>query len=993
MKTLCKYSIAVVLSAIVLCGVAFAEVSTEPVQGVIVTQDAPAAVVSTEQMKRNEALLPARAAEKRIRPVMRRKGNGVSTIPPISDQLKPEIQSPVPQPSPQSSPHSSVYAPSLLASFTGMDLNGNTSQAIPPDTMGAAGPTYLMSILNGGVAYYNKTTGAMTSHITDTAFWSSLGTGSGQPADGVFDPKVIYDQYLGRFIAVELSQGSSSNNSYILVGISSTSDPNGTWTLHAIRADLDNGTVQTSNWADFPGVGMDSANLYVSVNMFDNSGSFHYVKIYSIPKTQLQSTASTITYTQFVNNNNIDFTLQPCAAFGSGQQIYFAGEDYTGGGNHNETDSPVRQTEASAASSYLKLFTVTNNTWTPLGDILVSSYPALDNLPDAPQPGSTQKIATNDTRILNAVCRGGYVWATHTVTNASGAKTEVSWYQINPASASLTLASAGSPVQEGRVSDTSMFYYFPSIAVNGNGDAALGFSGSSTTTYAGGYYTARLSAATTGTMQTVGRLVAGAAPYYITYSGTSNRWGDYSATTVDPSDDLTFWTIQEYAKGATNWGTWWGSFTATASTAQNTLTVTMSGTGTGTVTPSTGTLSWSGKTGTASYDNTTQVTLTAAAASGSSFTSWSGCDNTSGSQCTVAMSSSKSVIVTFTATTSAQNTLTVTMSGTGTGTVTPSTGTLSWSGKTGTASYDNTTRVTLTAAAASGSSFTSWSGCDNTAGSQCTVAMSSSKSVTVTFTATTSSRVMGDFLGNGYADILWRNSYNGGLLLWTMVGTAPAGIMGLPPVTDTNWEVAGTADFTSNNYPAILWRNKLYGSNAIWVTTAGVPTSAQSMPSVSDTTWQIVGTGDFDGDGHPDILWRNSSTGANAIWLMTGTSFKSAVSLPAVADTTWQIVGTGDFNSDGSLDIVWRNSSSGNNAVWFMNGTTYASAQSLTAVTDTSWRITAISDYNGDGHPDIVWSNSTTGSVVIWLMNGVTISGTATLPTVTDTTWSIVGPK
>ena len=27
-----------------------------------------------------------------------------------------------------------------------------------------------------------------------------------------------------------------------------------------------------------------------------------------------------------------------------------------------------------------------------------------------------------------------------------------------------------------------------------------------------------------------------------------NRWGDYSATQVDPSDDLTLWTIQEYAR-------------------------------------------------------------------------------------------------------------------------------------------------------------------------------------------------------------------------------------------------------------------------------------------------------------------------------------------------------------------------------------------------------------------------------------------------------------
>ncbi|MCH7592132.1 MAG: hypothetical protein IH989_05050 [Planctomycetes bacterium] len=44
------------------------------------------------------------------------------------------------------------------------------------------------------------------------------------------------------------------------------------------------------------------------------------------------------------------------------------------------------------------------------------------------------------------------------------------------------------------------------------------------------------------------------------------RWGDYSSTEVDPVDDATFWTIQEYAGDAVGpnendqrWGTWWSS--------------------------------------------------------------------------------------------------------------------------------------------------------------------------------------------------------------------------------------------------------------------------------------------------------------------------------------------------------------------------------------------------------------------------------------------------
>ena len=43
------------------------------------------------------------------------------------------------------------------------------------------------------------------------------------------------------------------------------------------------------------------------------------------------------------------------------------------------------------------------------------------------------------------------------------------------------------------------------------------------------------------------------------------RWGDYSATVVDPTDDTKMWTVQEYAEMAigpaqddSRWGTWWG---------------------------------------------------------------------------------------------------------------------------------------------------------------------------------------------------------------------------------------------------------------------------------------------------------------------------------------------------------------------------------------------------------------------------------------------------
>jgi len=52
-------------------------------------------------------------------------------------------------------------------------------------------------------------------------------------------------------------------------------------------------------------------------------------------------------------------------------------------------------------------------------------------------------------------------------------------------------------------------------------------------------------------------------PGTITWANSGDQWGDYSATTLDPTDDWSFWTVQEYAKPWTNnlgsvfnvWGT------------------------------------------------------------------------------------------------------------------------------------------------------------------------------------------------------------------------------------------------------------------------------------------------------------------------------------------------------------------------------------------------------------------------------------------------------
>jgi len=164
---------------------------------------------------------------------------------------------------------------------------------------------------------------------------------------------------------------------------------------------------------------------------------------------------------------------------------------------------------------------------------------------------------------MNAVIRNGFLWTCQAiglstndtyVGNSSGSnvtRSAIQWFklQISPDSTTLTLADYG------RIYDTNQtanpwWYYMPSLMVNCAGDMLAGFSGSSSITNISALYTWGLPGGFT--LNPPRAFQSG------TTAPTPPRWGDYSATTLDPTDDWTFWTVQEYAKpNGTNplWGT------------------------------------------------------------------------------------------------------------------------------------------------------------------------------------------------------------------------------------------------------------------------------------------------------------------------------------------------------------------------------------------------------------------------------------------------------
>ncbi len=151
---------------------------------------------------------------------------------------------------------------------------------------------------------------------------------------------------------------------------------------------------------------------------------------------------------------------------------------------------------------------------------------------------------TTSHRIMNAVYRNGSIWTCHDV--GTGGRSAYRWYEIDAGTLMTN--------QVGTISDPSLHYFYCSIAVNSRNDVAMGFSGSNEDQYAGCYYTGRLAGDPAGETAPPVQYREGTGPQN---DGIGrNRWGDYSFTAVDPADDRTFWTLQEYGHDDNIWGTY-----------------------------------------------------------------------------------------------------------------------------------------------------------------------------------------------------------------------------------------------------------------------------------------------------------------------------------------------------------------------------------------------------------------------------------------------------
>ncbi len=485
----------------------------------------------------------------------------------VSDRVEPAQPAAPPAPvwvAPKPNPN----APPLLA--PGIDCftyDTNTATAgvrlVPPDPHGAAGPNHVVVIGNVTIEWRPLSgISALPQYQSSLKdFFIALPPPPAGPGTTLgtncFDPKVLYDQYAGRFVVVALERTDAPNptNSRILVAISKTSDPNAGWWLHSIDSKLNIGGLD--RWADYPGIAVDDKALYITNNMFAfSAGGSVYggTRLWIVKKIPSfngpNNNISVNVYDPFTDPLSVATTAQPAHMFGapgngsSGRELGTFLTSYSG--------------LVDGVDDYIQVVEVTdplNHAGGPYFTLQQLNFGNIDGgltMPDAPQLGlPAYPIETNDRRALNAVWRGNNLYMCATIVPIGGTsdagQATAHWWRLDTTSPvpALTIADQGNVGAEDLGSQTHTF--FPSVMVDCDLNMAIGFSASNNTMYCGAYYATRFVTDAPGTISPTGTLQAGLAPYKRFHSGTRNRWGDYSGLALWPTTESVFFAFNEYA--------------------------------------------------------------------------------------------------------------------------------------------------------------------------------------------------------------------------------------------------------------------------------------------------------------------------------------------------------------------------------------------------------------------------------------------------------------
>lgn len=425
----------------------------------------------------------------------------------------------------------------LINASGGVNFDGPGANGFAPsDNNIAVGPNHIFAAVNSVYQIFTKTGSSVLGPKTLSSLWTGVGGGCSSANAG--DVVVQYDKVADRWILTQLSSLSSPYGECIAV--STSGDPTGSYHTYYYTFN--------SNLPDYPKFGVwptTSNSAYLATyNQFLNAASFAGAALCAYDRSGMMAGVA--------SPAQICFTIS-----GDGS---FLPSDLDG------STPPVDGTPGyfvTYETTTLRVWTLSPNFANPAASVLTQVSPDVSVASFSQlcgggtcvqQSGTNQQLDSLADRPMYRLAYRNFgdhqaMVLNHSVTNG------VRWYELRSAvspSATFTL------FQQGTYGPDSTTRWMGSAAMDQAGDLAIGYSASSSSIHPAVRYTGRVPSDALGTMETEASIIEG------TGSQTSglSRWGDYSALRIDPSDDCTFWYINQYEKvdGAFNWSTRIGSF-------------------------------------------------------------------------------------------------------------------------------------------------------------------------------------------------------------------------------------------------------------------------------------------------------------------------------------------------------------------------------------------------------------------------------------------------
>ena len=437
--------------------------------------------------------------------------------------------------------------PSAVSVTLGTTLEGPDKTAVPyfpPDTMGDAGPTQYFFTINGRMVITRKSTGVQEYNLSPDAFFPSSIRGGAETGD----PRVRFDRQAQRWWVTYFTT-SLPNRIVIAFSNTATITDTTTWTYLSIANTVTRGSDPC--FADYPTLGLDTHALYIGVNQFCGSGYEFYTSSGFVLHKATSLSGGTASVTLFSPLMNLTtyagiYTPQGVDNYDANPAFgFFVGAD----GERYDRLNVVR--------------IASPGTTTPSASAFPITVDAATAPPNVPVPGMPWPLDAIDHRLMNGVIRSGRLYTAQaigvrqngTTSGAGSLRAGVRWYQLDGLGTTPIVGQFGT-IWDSAVS-SPVHHWLPSVNINAAGTLVVGYSVGGALLSPGARVSYRLMTDPQGELRAPTTIVSGASAAYNPYTPFYgyHRWGDYSMTSVDPTDDTTFWTAQSYLKADHVYGT------------------------------------------------------------------------------------------------------------------------------------------------------------------------------------------------------------------------------------------------------------------------------------------------------------------------------------------------------------------------------------------------------------------------------------------------------